>query len=83
MLPQVLAGLGALSVVNGACLFWLERMQPVFFAVAVASLLYEIHLVRGRPSALRKRGTKAMLTLSLALNALVVAGWILVSVRYR
>jgi hypothetical protein len=69
-------------VVNGACLLWLERMRPLFFALAVGGVVYEISLVRRHPPALRKWGTKALLALSLAVNAIIIGGWILITVRY-
>ena len=83
MLPQVLAGLGVASLVNGACLFWLRRLQPIFFAVAIGAILYEVILITRHQPALRKRGTKAMLAASLMLNLVVAGGWVLLSIRYR
>ena len=83
MLPQVLAGLGLFSLLNAGCLFWLQRLQPLFFAVAVGSLLYQLWIVRRRPRTLRRWGVKTILALSLALNVMVVASWIVLSVRYR
>jgi hypothetical protein len=70
------------SMVSGVCLLWLQRMQPLFGTLALSSLLYEIWLVKLRPSALRKRSTKAMLAVSLAVNVTITGGWILISVRY-
>jgi hypothetical protein len=69
-------------VVNGACLFWLERMRPLFFAIAIGAVVYEISVMRRHPPALRKWGTKALLWLSLAVNAIIICGWILITVRY-
>ena len=82
-LPQVLAGLGLFSLLNAGCLFWLQRLQPLFFTVAVGSLLYQLWIVRRRPATLRRWGVKTILALSLALNVLVVTTWIVLSVRYR
>ena len=70
-------------MLSGACVLWLERLQPLFVAVALGSAAYEVWLVKLRPPALRKRGTKAMLAVSLALNAIVIVGWIAISLRYR
>ena len=83
MLPQVLAGLGLFSLLSAGCLFWLERLQPLFFAVAVGSLAYQVWAVRRRPPFLRTWGVKTILAVSLVLNLLVIGGWIVVSVRYR
>jgi hypothetical protein len=83
VLPQVLAGLGLFSLLNAGCLFWLQRLQPLFFAVAVGALLYQLWIVRRRPPTLRRWGVKTILALSLALNVMVVATWIVLSVRYR
>jgi hypothetical protein len=83
VLPQVLAGLGLFSLLSAGCLFWLERLQPLFFAVAVGSLLYQVWAVRRRPSFLRTWGVKTILAVSLVLNVLVIGGWIVLSVRYR
>ena len=83
MLPQVLAGLGLVSLLSAGCLFWLERLQPLFFTLAVGSLLYEVWLVRRRPPALRTWGMKTILAVSLMLNVMVIGGWIVISVRYR
>jgi hypothetical protein len=83
VLPQVLAGLGLFSLLNAGCLFWLQRLQPLLFTVAVGSLLYQLWIVRRRPATLRRWGVKTILALSLALNVMVVATWIVLSVRYR
>ncbi len=82
MLPQVLAGLG-LSLVSAGCQLWLERLQPLFFAVALGSLVYQIWLLRTRPRARRRSGVKTVLALSLSLNVIVVGGWIALLIRYR
>ena len=83
MLPQVLAGLGLLSLLSAGCLFWLERLQPLFFAVAIASLVYQVWVVRRRPPSMRTWGIKTILAISLLLNIMVIAGWIVFSIRYR
>jgi hypothetical protein len=64
-------------------LFWLQRLQPLFFTVAVLSLVYQIWAVRSRPPFLRTRWIKTILAISLVLNAVVIGGWIALSIRYR
>jgi hypothetical protein len=83
VLPQVLAGLGLVSLLSAGCLFWLQRLQPLFFTVAVASLVYQIWVVRRRPPTLRTWGIKTILGVSLMLNVMVIGGWIAISIRYR
>ena len=83
MLPQVLAGLGLFSLLSAGCLFWLERLTPLFFTVAVGSLLYQIWAVRRRPPFLRTWAVKAILAVSLVLNILVIGAWIVFAIRYR
>ena len=83
MLPQVLAGLGLVSLLSTGCLLWLQRLQPLFFTVAVASLVYQVWVVRRRPPTLRTWGIKTILGVSLALNGIMIAGWIALSIRYR
>jgi len=83
MLPQVLAGLGLFSLLSAGCLFWLQRLQPLFFAVAVASLAYQVWAVLRRPPAQRTWGIKTILSVSLVLNVVLIGGWIALSIRYR
>lgn len=83
MLPQVLAGLGIVSLLSAGCLFWLERLQPLFFTVAVGSLAYQVWAVYGRPPAKRTWGIRTILGVSLALNGLLIAGWIILAIRYQ
>ena len=83
MLPQVLAGLGLFSLLSAGCLLWLERLQPLFFTVAVGSLAYQVWAVRRRPPVLRTWGIKTILGVSLALNSLVIGAWIVLWFRYR
>ena len=83
MLPQVLAGLGALSLLSASCLFWLERLQPLFLAIAVGSLAYQGWAVRRRPPFLRTWGIKAIFGVSLVLNLAVIGTWIVLWFRYR
>ena len=83
MLPQVLAGLGLFSLLSAGCLFWLQRLQPLFFTVAVGSLVYQVWVVRRRAPQMRTWGVKTILGVSLALNTILIAGWIALSIRYR
>jgi hypothetical protein len=82
VLPQVLAGLG-ISILSAGCQLWLERLEPVFFAVAIMSLAYQIWLVVTRPLARRKTGVKTVLAASLLVNVVVVGGWLTLLIRYR
>ena len=83
MLPQVLAGLGLFSLLSAGCLFWLERLRPLFFLVAVGSLVYQVWAVRRRPPFLRTWGVKTILVSSLVVNVLVIGAWIVLWFRYR
>ena len=83
MLPQVLAGLGLFSLLSAGCLFWLQRLQPVFFAVAVGALVYQVWVVKRRSPTLRTWGVKTILAVSLTLNGMVIASWVVFSIRYR
>ena len=82
MLPQVLAGLG-LQLLSAGCLFWLQRLQPLFFVLAVGALVYQGWLVRRRPPRARDWKVRAILAVSLALNVMMIGGWVAISVRYR
>jgi hypothetical protein len=80
VLPQVLAGLGAVSVVSAGCVLWLERFQPLFITLALGTLLYQAWLVKGRP---RHRRTRMMLVIlwtstgtSLAVGTVLIALWV-------
>jgi len=83
VLPQVLAGLGALSLLSAGCLFWLERLQPVFLTVALGAMVYQVWAVKRRPPFLRTRGVKAILAASLAVNLLVLGTWAALWFRYQ
>ena len=82
MLPQVLAGLGLFSLLSAGCLFWLQRLQPVFLTVALGSLAYESWLVRRQLPALRTIGVKAILGASLVVNLAVLGSWVVLWFRY-
>ena len=83
MLPQVQFGLGAFSLLTAGCLFVLQRLQPLFFVVAVGALIYQVWIVQGRPPSSRTRGMKAVLALSVLLNVLMIGSWVVFSIRYR
>ena len=83
MLPQVLAGLGLFGLLSAGCLFWLERLQPLFFVVAIASLVYQALIVWRRPPFLRTRGVKMIFGTSAVLNSLLLGGWVVLWFRYR
>jgi hypothetical protein len=83
VLPQVLAGLGLVSLLSAGCLFWLQRLQPLFFTMAVGLLVYQVWMVRRRPPNLRTWGIKTILGVSLALNFMLIGGWVALSIRYR
>jgi len=72
-----------LSLFSAGCLFWLERLAPLFFTVAVGSLVYQVWAVSKRPAVMRTWAVKAILTVSLVLNVLVIGGWIVLAIRYR
>jgi len=82
VLPQVLAGLG-LQLLSAGCLFWLQRLQPLFFVLAVGALVYQGWLVCRRPPRARDWKVRAILAVSLALNVMMIGGWVAISVRYR
>jgi hypothetical protein len=82
VLTPVLVGLGLFSTFSVWCLVWLERLQPLFFTVAVAALAYQIWIVRRRPPFLRTWGVKTILGVSLAVNGLMIAAWIVITIRY-
>jgi len=83
VLPQVLAGLGALGFLSASCLFWLERLQPVFFALAIGALVYQIAIYRRRPRFMRTWGVKTILATSVVINLAVMGTWIALWFRYR
>ena len=83
MLPQVLAGLGALSVFSASCVIWLERFQPLFAIVAVAALAYQDWLVWRRPPQRRTAKSLAILWTSILVTGGMFAAWIALWLRYR
>ena len=61
----------------------LQRLQPLFFAIAVGALIYQIWIVWRRSPSSRTPGMKTILALSLMLNALMIGSWVVFSIRYR
>ena len=83
MFPQVLVGLGLFSVLSAGCLLWLQRLQPLFLTVAVVSLAYEGWIFFRRPPSMRTWGIKAVFGASVALNVLLLGGWVVLWFRYK
>jgi hypothetical protein len=72
-----------LGFLSATCLYWLQRLQPVFFAISLGALAYQGAIYYRRPKFLRTRGVKLILVSSVAINALVIGGWIFLWYRYR
>jgi hypothetical protein len=83
VLPQVLAGLGALSILSASCVLWLERFQPLFAVVAVAGVAWQGWLVSRRPPQWRTRSALWILWASIAITAFVFVVWAGLWLRYR
>jgi hypothetical protein len=82
VLTPVLVGLGLFSTFSVSCLIWLERLQPLFFGVAVMTLIYQVWIVKRRPPFLRTRAVKAILGVSVVVNSLMIVGWVVLTIRY-
>lgn len=82
MLPQVLAGLGTVSVVSAGCVVWLERFQPVFVALAAGSLGYQTWLVWRRPPHRRTWMMLSILGASFATSLAIGGTLVVLSLRY-
>ena len=83
MLPQVLAGLGVVSVTSAGCVLWLERLQPLFATLTVLALSYQVWLVWRRPPRARTRTMLWILSASLFVSVSVAAVLVVLSSRYR
>ena len=83
MLPQVLGGLGLFGALSAGCLIWLEKLQPVFFVLAVGSLAFQVAIYLRRPKFLRTWGVKAILFSSVMVNVGVIVSWVYLFYRYR
>ena|ERR1700722_12336738 len=81
-LPQLMAALGIFS--GGLrCLFWLERLRPLFASVAILSLTYEAWAMFTRPAALRNVLMKSFFAASVISSVAVIGLWIYVDIRYQ
>jgi hypothetical protein len=83
MLPQVLAGLGVVSMASVGCVLWLDASRPYFVATAILALGYQAWLVCRRPAAARTRAMWGLLAASLVANIGVALVWVALSARYR
>lgn len=72
-----------MSLLSAGCLFWLERLQPLFVALAVIGVAYQSWLVWRRPIMRRTRAVMAVYLASLAVNVAVLALWVWLAIRYR
>ena len=72
-----------MEVLSAGCLLWLQRLQPLFFVLALGALAYQGWLMRRRPSKPGNWKLRTVLAASLAVNVMMIAGWIVISVRYR
>ena len=70
-------------MLSAGCLLWLQRLQPVFFVLALGALVYQGWLVRRRPLKPGNWKVRTVLAASLAVNVILIAGWVVISVRYR
>ena len=61
----------------------LQRLQPLFFVVAVGAMIYQVWIVSRRPTSSRTRAMKTVLAISVALNVLMIGSWVVFSIRYR
>jgi hypothetical protein len=71
------------SLLSAGCLLILQRLQPLFFGVAICAMISQVWIVQRRGPGSRTRRMKAILGVSLVLNALMIGAWIVLSVRYR
>jgi uncharacterized membrane protein len=71
------------SLLSAGCLFLLQRLQPLFFVVAVAALIYQVWMVGRRPPSSRTRRMKIVLATSVVLNVLMIGSWAVLAIRYR
>ena len=71
------------GLLSAGCLFWLEKLQPLFLVLAVGALVYQIWAVYRRPPEKRTFGMKAILGASLLMNGLLLVGWVVLTIRYQ
>jgi hypothetical protein len=72
-----------LSILSAGCLFWLDRLQPLFVVLAMSALAYQGSLIWRRPRARRTRTLLAIFWSSVAINAFVFTAWLWLWLRYR
>lgn len=72
-----------MSLLSAGCLFWLERLQPLFAGLAVMGIAYQSWLVWRRPFMRRTRRVMAVFVASLAVNVGVLSLWVWLWLRYR
>ena len=72
-----------MSLLSAGCLFWLERLQPVFASLAVAGVTYQSWLVWRRPALRRTRTMMTVYLTSLVVTAAVLALWVWLWIRYQ
>lgn len=70
-------------MISVGCQIWLQRLQPLFIAVALLSLVYQIWVVRTRPPKRRKWTVRVVLSISVLLNVVIFGGWVALLIRYR
>jgi hypothetical protein len=70
-------------VLSAGCLYWLQRLEPVFFALALGALSWQAWLVLRRPARQRTWGIKTIFATSAILNAALIGGWVVLAIRYR
>jgi hypothetical protein len=70
-------------LLSAGCLLVLQRLQPLFFTVAVGALVYQAWIVARRPASSRTRAMKTVLAISLVVNVLMIGGWAVLAIRYR
>ena len=71
------------GLLSAGCLFWLEKLQPLFLVLAVGALAYQGWAVFRRPPEKRTFGLKAILGVSVLLNGLLLVGWVVLTIRYQ
>jgi hypothetical protein len=71
------------GLLSAGCLFWLEKLQPLFLVLAVGSLVYQVWAVFRRPPEMRTLGMKAILGVSVVFNGLLLVGWVVLTIRYQ
>jgi hypothetical protein len=80
--PQLLSALGILSV-GIRCLFWLERLRPLFASVAIVSLAYEAWEIFCRPASSRTTLMKSFFAASVISSVAVMGVWVYLDIRYQ